>query len=72
MVDRTSKIHVTQAELFEIAKVKSQGPLLKWLRENQIRFRFTGRGEKKGEVWTTIRQIDASFEGNHRESLRIG
>ena len=64
--------HVSQSELFEIAKVKSQGPLLEWLRDNQIRFRFTRGGEKKGEVWTTPKQIDDSFEGNQREALKIG
>jgi hypothetical protein len=53
--------HIDQAELFARAKVGQRTALLAWLKENQIRFRFTRGGKDKGDVWTTQSQIEASF-----------
>jgi len=66
------KPHVNQSELFDIAQVKQKNKLIEWLNKNQISYRFTNAGEVKGEVWTTQKQIDDSFDGAKKEVIRFG
>ena len=63
--------NIDQAELKRIAKVKQRSALIEWLRNSNIRFGYTGGGEKKGEVWTTQKSLHDSLAANQTEKSEI-
>ena len=59
------KIHLNQAELFEIAEVGQKQKLQEWLHQNWIQYKFT----KKRHIWTTSEQIEKSFFNDEKSGV---